>query len=71
MWFDNVQYDVHHVTDIAMFSVGIRYRGLRAGEHLDFSRWANDDLCGVFVTRAAIPSTSEYYQVPRMVTIES
>ena len=43
-----------------MFSVGVRYRGLRSGEHLDFSKWTNNDLCRQFVTRAAVPSTSEY-----------
>lgn len=58
-WFDNVQYNVHHVTSVNMFAVGIRYRGLRNGEHLDFSRWANGDLCGQYVASAAVPSTSK------------
>ncbi|KXX77090.1 hypothetical protein MMYC01_205385 [Madurella mycetomatis] len=63
-WFDNVEYNVHHVTGVNMFAVGIRYRGLRNGEHLDFSRWANGDLCGQYVASAAVPSTTGCANIP-------
>ncbi|OBR10914.1 Amidohydrolase [Colletotrichum higginsianum IMI 349063] len=52
-WFDNVQYNVHHVDAVNMFSVGISYRGLRGNEQLDFSRRSgNGDLCGQYLYSA-------------------
>lgn len=56
-WFDNVQYGVHHYNNMNYFSVGISYRGLRANEHLDFSRRNGNDWCGTYVYSAA-PYTS-------------
>lgn len=51
-WFDNVQYDVSHISNVNLFSVGISYRGLRDNEHLDFSRWNGNDLCGAYLFSA-------------------
>ncbi|WQF82339.1 hypothetical protein CDEST_07353 [Colletotrichum destructivum] len=45
-WFDNAGYNIHHISHDNMFSVGISYRGLRSNEQLDFSKFANNDLCG-------------------------
>ncbi|TIC97879.1 hypothetical protein CH35J_007559 [Colletotrichum higginsianum] len=51
-WFDNAGYNIHHISHDNMFSVGISYRGLRSNEQLDFSKFANNDLCGKYVFTA-------------------
>ncbi|KAK3997986.1 hypothetical protein QBC44DRAFT_364184 [Cladorrhinum sp. PSN332] len=55
-YWDNVQYNVHHYTGANTFAVGIRYRGLRWGEHLDFSRLQGSDWCGQYVTNVLGPT---------------
>lgn len=51
-WFDNVQYDVQHIANLNLYSVGISYRGLRNNEHLDFSRLSGNDWCGSYLFSA-------------------
>lgn len=52
-WFDNVQYTVQHATNVDLFSVGISYRAMANGEHLDFSKLgAGGDWCGTFLYSA-------------------
>ncbi|EQL03200.1 hypothetical protein G6O67_005550 [Ophiocordyceps sinensis] len=45
VWWDNVLYGYKYYTTINMFSVGIRYRSLRADERLEFSRGNGFDYC--------------------------
>lgn len=52
VWHDDVQYGVHHISDLNMYSVGISYRGIRDNEHLDFSKFKGSDHCGQYVYSA-------------------
>jgi len=51
-WFDNVNYNVNHYATINLYSVLIKYRGLRNNEHLDFSRLSGNDWCGQYLYSA-------------------
>ncbi|KAL0636480.1 hypothetical protein Q9L58_004530 [Maublancomyces gigas] len=51
-WFDNVQFTVQHATNVDLFSVGISYRPMANGEHLDFSKLNNGDWCGTYLYSA-------------------
>ncbi|KAK4225431.1 hypothetical protein QBC38DRAFT_264494 [Podospora fimiseda] len=63
-YFDNVQYGWHHVSNINNFAVGISYRGLRRGEHLDFSRLRGSDRCGEYVTNILGPTGTGCGHIP-------
>ncbi|KAK0716324.1 hypothetical protein B0H67DRAFT_539305 [Lasiosphaeris hirsuta] len=52
VWHDDVQYNVHHISDLNMYSVGISYRGIRDNEHLDFSKFKGSDHCGQYAYSA-------------------
>lgn len=54
-WIDNVSYGSSTSRNVQFASVGISYRGLQAGEHLDFSKAtsSNNNLCGTYVYSAA------------------
>lgn len=54
-WIDNVSYGSQTSRSVQFMSVGISYRGLVAGEHLDFSKSTstNLNLCGTYVYSAA------------------
>lgn len=60
LWVDNVSYgDPFYYNNVPFASVGISYRGLAAGEHLDFSKELNTkgssgppNLCGIYVYSA-------------------
>ncbi|KAK4455257.1 hypothetical protein QBC34DRAFT_288486 [Podospora aff. communis PSN243] len=51
-YHDNVQYNVHHYSDVNMYSVGISYRGIRDNEKLDFSKYRGSDHCGQYAYSA-------------------
>ncbi|KAL0634306.1 hypothetical protein Q9L58_006772 [Maublancomyces gigas] len=54
-WIDNVSYGSQTSRSVQFASVGISYRGMREGEHLDFSKStsSNLNLCGTYVYSAA------------------
>lgn len=53
MWVDNVVYGAQAARPGHYVSVGISYRGLGQGEHLDFSAYKNFNYCGLYVYSAA------------------
>lgn len=53
MWVDNVTYGAKTAQPGHFISVGISYRGLGQGEHLDFSRYAALNYCSIYVYSAA------------------
>lgn len=56
-WIDNVKYGSQTSRNVEFHSVGISYRAMVSGEHLDFSRAGPTlDLCGQYLYSAA-PNT--------------
>ncbi|KAF8427696.1 hypothetical protein EV426DRAFT_558636 [Tirmania nivea] len=52
VWVDNVNYNVNYYSTTNLYSVLIKYRGLRSNEHLDFSRLSGSDWCGQYLYSA-------------------
>ena len=59
-WFDNVQYGYNNYGTLNLYSVQIKYRGLRSNEHLDFSRLSGSDWCGTYLYSAG-QNVSQYF----------
>ncbi|KAI5805462.1 hypothetical protein DFH27DRAFT_523956 [Peziza echinospora] len=56
VYWNDVIYNVAYVTPDLMYSTGISRRGLRANEHLDYSRSnGKGDLCGIYDHSAKPP----------------
>lgn len=51
-WFDDVNYGYNNYAPVNLYSVLIKYRGLRNNEHLDFSRLSGNDWCGIYLYSA-------------------
>lgn len=58
VWFDNVNYGVNCYGTTFLYSVSIKYRGLRDNEHLDFSKQSGNDYCGQYLYSAGKVSCS-------------
>ena len=52
VWVDDVTYGINYYAGINLYSVLIKYRGLRSNEHLDFSRLSGSDWCGKYLYTA-------------------
>lgn len=57
VWVDDVNYNVNTYATLNLYSVLIKYRGLRNNEHLDFSRLSGNDWCGQYLYSAGLVSS--------------